>query len=417
MQGFNLARRSGFTSGILTIGLFLLAGAVMTTGVGVEDAAGDGAVSLAQHGEKALEKLPWKANVIRANLSKKNPVAIEGCYLMSRQLLAVTSSGKVFCLDRRNLEPRWVNNLKYPLAQAPAEGANDYVFLMKDAKGAHWAMAISKRSGSVGSRFPVRLPYTTSSGISANHALMFVGSLGSPRNNKTLETVNLVSGRSGWGYRSSGMLWGSPTLDPGGDILVVGSDNGQVTAMAAGATAPKSPNWTRALGGGIRGSTAVTPEHVLVGTQDGVFYNLNIFDGKTNWLAGLDEPIRETPWVFGSHKVTKQSTGVEGAAPIEVRTYVGITMVRNSKGTHCFDLRSGKKLFTCKKGERPICRNGKYLLTSNGERRVTIRDASKGYEVTGSLNLGMFDLIPSNNGNGELFCVTADGNIVAAIPK
>ncbi len=413
MQGFNMARRA-----LLKTGFLLVVATLVTHGVAMDSASGnEGVSSLAEHGEKALERLPWKANVIRANLSKNRAVAIEGCYLMSKQLLVVTAGGKIYCLDRRNLEPRWVNNLRYPLAKAPTEGANDYVFLMKDAKGAHWAMAISKRTGSIGSRFPVRLPYTTSSGIAANHAMMFVGSLGSPRNNKTLESVNLVSGRPGWGYRSSGMLWGSPALDPSGDILVLCSDDGMVTALAAGATAPKSESWKRNLGGGIRGAAAVTPAHVLTGTQDGTFYNLDLFSGNVNWIAGLDEQITESPWVFGGYKVTKKSTGVEGASPVEVRSYEGITMVRNVKGTHAFDLRTGKKLFTCKKGERPIVRHGKYVLTSNADRKVSIRDATKGYEVTGSLNLGMFDLIPSNNANGELFAVTADGSIVAALPK
>jgi len=413
MQGFNVARRA-----LLKMGLFALALAVVTTGVGVGDAVGnDGAASLADHGERALENLPWKANIIRANLSKDRAVAISACYLMSKQILVVTAGGKINCLDRRNLEPRWVNNLKYPLAQPPAEGANDYVFLMKDARGAHWAMAISKRSGSIGERFPVRLPYTTCSGISANGSMMFVGSLGRPGNNKTLESLNLVSGRPGWGYRSSGMLWGTPTLDPAGDLVVFGGDDGVVTALAAGATAPRAENWMRKVGGTIKGSVAVTPAHVLVGNSDGVFYNLDLFSGDVNWLAGLDEPITEAPWVFGGYVTVNKSTGVEGASSVAVRSYEGIAMVRNVKGTHAFDLRTGKKLFTCKKGERPICRNGNYLLTANGDRNVTIRDASKGYEATGSLNLGMFDLIPSNNSNGELFACTADGSIVAAIPK
>jgi outer membrane protein assembly factor BamB len=413
MQGFNMVRRA-----LLKTGFLLLVAVLVTASVGVDDAIGnDGANSLGELGAKALENLPWPATVLKANLSKGRAVAIEGCYLMSKQLLVVTAGGKVYCLDRRNLEPRWVNNLKFPLAKAPAEGANDYVFLMKDAKGAHWAMAISKRSGSIGARFPVRLPYATSSGIAANSAMMFVGSLGRPGNNKTLESVNLISGRPGWGYRSSGMLWGAPTLDPAGDILVIVGDDGVVTALPAGASAPKSENWMRKLGAGIRSGAAVTPASVLTGTSDGVFYSLDLFSGKVNWLAGLDKEITESPWVFGSYKTSKKSSGVEGSAPIEVRSYEGITCVRNVDGTHAFDLKTGKKLFTCKKGERPLVRQGKYLLTSNLDRRITLRDATKDYAVVGSMNLGMFDLIPSNKSNGELFACTADGSIVVAIPK
>ena len=137
-------------------------------------------------------------------------------------------------------------------------------------------------------------------------------------------------------------------------------------------------------------------------------------------LSGKEEQTSYSPVlprVFGGYKVSKKSSGVEGSAPIEVRSYEGITCVRNVDGTHAFDLTTGKKLFTCKQGERPIVRQGKYLLTSNLDRRVTLRDATKDYAVVGTMNLGMFDLIPSNKSNGELFACTADGSIVVAIPK
>jgi outer membrane protein assembly factor BamB len=408
MRGFILARRA-----LLFVAVAALAFGSFHKATVVQADLG----TLADHGVRALEKLPWKSNIIRANLSKRIPMSIAGCYLMEKQILVVGASGKVYCLDRRNLEPRWVNALRFPLAQPPAEGPTHYAFLLKDQKGAHWIHTISKRSGAASTRFPVRLNYTASSGIDVNASGVFIGSLGSVGNNKTLETVNLLTGRPGWGYRNTGMLWGAPTLSPDGEIVVTACDDGVVTALAASASAPSTENWIRDLGGGVRGRVAVTPAHVFVGNDDGILYCLDLFSGRVNWLQGLDERIRAAPWVFGSHKVTKHAAGVDGAADVEVKRYEGLVFARNVKGLHAFDLRSGAAAFSDPAGGRPLVRNGKYLLTVAGKNQVTIRDASDGFKVVGKLNLGMFDLVPCNDANGEIFACTADGNIVAAIPK
>ncbi len=403
--------------GLLFLLVVALTGSIAFSDATTPVADGGETASLGDFAEKALEKLPWPAHVVRANLGKRNPVAVEGFYVMERQLLVVTSAGRIYCLDRRNLEPRWVNTLRYPLAQAPAESASHYAFLMKDNKGASWVTVVSKRSGTQGSRFPVRLPYAASTGVAVNQSMVFVGSLGRTGNNKTLESVNLISGRGGWGYRTSGMLWGTPSLDPAGDIVVVAADDGVVTALPASASAPRQANWARDLGTGVRGSTVVTPEAVIAGNDDGLLYSLNLFSGKVGWLKGLDERIRSAPVVFGGFTSVKQSTGVEGAAAVDVKRYDGLVFARNVNGLHCFDLRTGADRFVDARGGRALCRNGKTLVTIDGKRRMTFRDMSNGFKVSGGLNLTMCDLVPTNTQNGEIFAATADGTILAAIPK
>ena len=404
--------------GLLFLMVAALAGSIVFAGPSTSTASGDeGPKTLGDWVEKSLEQLPWDAHIVRANLGSRNPVAVEGAYLMDRQLLVVTNAGRVYCLDRRNLEPRWVNTLRYPLAQPPAEGPGHYAFLMKDNRGSHWVTVISKRSGSEGSRFPVRLPYAASTGVSVNNSMIYVGSLGSVRNTKTVESVNLVTGRPGWGFRTSGMLWGTPTLDPEGKNLVVVADNGVVTALPAGANAPRKALWQRDIGVGIRGSAAVTPESAVVANDDGLLYNLDLFSGEVKWLKGLDERIRSAPVIFGGYQTVKQSTGVEGAAPVEVRRYEGLVFARNVNGLHCFDLRTGGERFSDKAAARPVCRNGKHVVTCDAKRNLVIRDASKDFGVVGTIKLGMADLIPTNGENGEIFAITADGTIVVAIPK
>ncbi len=420
MQGFTLARR----------GLLILLTAVFAAGLaGQRDAEGDGgsclkparpvkgAVTLARHGEISLERLPWDATVIRINLGKDRPVAVAACYLMKQHLLVLAQNGMVYCLDRNNLRARWVASLRYPIKSPPCEGPTDYVFLTKGNGGATYLETINRRAGTRGERFPKKLAFASSGGVAANGSMAFVPSLGSPRNNKTFETVSLVTGRRGWGYLSSGLIFGAPAVSPSGDIVVFGSQDGVVTSLPASASAPSSENWTRSLAGHLSASPTVTPEQVVIGTQDGLLYCLNLLTGKVNWLQGVDDPIKESAWVFGGMKTSKRSTGIEGAADIDVSRYEGIAFARNRSGTHAFDLSTGKPLFSDAAGPKPLCRNGKYIATLDRRGMLTLRDASSEFEVKGRLNLSMFHLMPTNRTSGAIYACTADGTVVAAIPK
>src|SRR5947207_58442 len=83
--------------------------------------------SVAQSGESALEHLPWPTEVYRVNLAVNGPVALTQLYLMKDDVLAVDGTGKVFCLSRRDLSPRWVSSLRSPLAAPIAETPVYYV--------------------------------------------------------------------------------------------------------------------------------------------------------------------------------------------------------------------------------------------------------------------------------------------------
>jgi outer membrane protein assembly factor BamB len=406
MRGTTIGRR-GFT--VLALGALLLGGVVPG------DASG-GPSSLGDLGEKALENLPWPTHLLRANLGRDRAVAVGGLYLMDQHLIVVEAQGRILCMDRRNLEPRWAYTLKAPLAQPPAEGPTHFCFLEQDYSGANWVQAISKRSGAEERAFPIRLPYAASAGLAANASSAFIASLGSAGNNKTLETLSLVTGRRGWGYSSTGMLRADPRLDPDGDIVIIAGDDGIVTALPADATAPARENWIRELGAAVYGTPVVTPEHVVVGTTDGILYCLNLFSGGVNWLQGIDEPIRQAPWVLGGYVVEKADTGVEGASPVERRSYQGLAFARNGKGLYCFDLATGKPVFHEPRGGKPVLRHGKWVVTLVGD-TLCSRDATKNYEITHTRKVSMFDLIPTNGVSGELYACTHDGVLFAAIPK
>jgi len=373
-------------------------------------------MTLADLGEKALEKLPWDPKIVRANLSAERPVAVSACYLMHNDLLVVTREGLVYCMSRRDLTPRWVTPLKAQLAAVPAEGPAHYTFLTKATDGAYWVQALRKRSGADEIGFPSRLPFATSSGVANNGSRVWIGSLGSPRNNRTVESLSLANGRGGWGWRTRGLLWATPVLDPSGNSLVVAGEDGTVTSLPTGAEAPEEPNWSVKLTGAVTATPVVTPEHVVVGAHDGTLRCLGLSTGETLWLQGLDSPLRRSPWVFGATRSVTRSSGVEGAPEVTVQAYTGIAFARNRDTLFAFDLVSGEKLFEDTAARRPICHAGRWVVVLDDHKRLVLRDSKDGYAVKQTIDFGMIDLIPSNASDGAIFACTHDGGIVAAIP-
>ncbi|MHC5012575.1 MAG: outer membrane protein assembly factor BamB family protein, partial [Planctomycetota bacterium] len=265
-------------------------------------------------------------------------------------------------------------------------------------------------------RFPVRLPFAVSSGITAGGSYAMMGSLGSPGDNRTVESVNLADGRVGWGWRTRGLVWATPQVDPTGNSLVVAGEDGTVTSLPVGEGAPSGVNWSTRLTGAVTASPAITPEHVVVGSHDGLVRCLDLATGNVNWLEGVDAPIRTGPWIVGGMEKVLRPSGVEGAPDIEVQTYQGIAFARNRNGLYAFDLASGARLFEDPEARRPVCRTGRWVVTIDRSRTLSFRDAEDGYEVKGRLPLGMFDLIPTNGSDGAIFGCTHDGGIVAAVP-
>lgn len=374
--------------------------------------------SLADLGEMALERLPWDTKIIRANLSADQPVAVAACYLMQEDLLVVSQTSMVYCMSRRDLTPRWVMRLRAPLAWVPSEGPGHYTFLVKATDGAYWVHAFRKRSGAEENGFPARMRSAASSGLANNGRRVFVASLGSPRNNRTLESISLADGKFGWGWRTGGLLWAAPVMEPTGGSVIIAGEDGTVTSLPAGMEAPGSANWARNLGrsAAITATPAVTPDHVVVGANDGTLRCLSLQSGEIQWMHGLTDPIRKSPWVLGTREKSRRASTVEGGPDIEVDTFSGIAMARNAKGLHAFDLRTGAELFTSTQEKRPICKQGRWVLLMDGNGSIKFRDAENGYEVQDTLSLKMFDLIPTNGSDGAIYGCTHDGGIVAAIP-
>jgi hypothetical protein len=348
-------------------------------------------------------------------------VAVTNAYVKSTDLLVVDVPGRVTSFARRDLTPRWMWTLEGAVQRnrPPAEGSGHYVFLTRGPSGQAIVEALSRRTGVPAPGYPNYLPYAPSAGIAAGTSMVWIASMGSPRDNKTLATLELATGSPGWGWYTTSLVMGDPVLDPSGTTLVVASEDGVVLALPATATVPEEPAWRRDKLGTITTTPVVTPEHVIVASHDGLVRAFDLKSGEILWMKSVGQAVRSNPWVLGGTVVEERSTGVEGAPTIKVEVYKGLVFVRNLGGLHAFDIQTGELVFTDAKGTRtrPLARQGKWLLIVDEDRRVTLRDASDGFKPKATLDLSMFDLMPSNPYDGTIYGVTADGGIVAAVPR
>jgi outer membrane protein assembly factor BamB len=377
--------------------------------------------TLAQRGERILEgSLPWPVEVIRANLASTGPIALSGVYLTPEDVLCISNVGTLYCLSRRDLNPRWVSTLRYPLAHPPATTPLDYVFLEQDPRGAAYLQILSRRNGAEAASSPIRLPFSPSSGVSATASTIYVGSLGSPRDNKTVESIDVADGAPGWGFRTAGRVVATPTVDPGGDILLVLDEARGVTALPASpaGSPPASVNWETETLGRNTANPVVTRDLAFIGSEDTFLRCYDLHSGGVLWMEGTDAPIRRAPWLLGTEVavVREIAPGTEGTPKVTVAAFQGHVFVRNSVGLHAFDAATGTKVFTDPNAERPLVRHGAHVLTVDVAKGVQVRTGPD-LRVTGTLPLGLFDFLPTNSRDGSLFAATADGTVVVAVPR
>jgi outer membrane protein assembly factor BamB len=268
--------------------------------------------------------------VIRADLGANGPVALTAIYVMREDLIAVDAAGKLFCLSRRDLTPRWISTLRHPLAAPPAEGPLHYVFVEKDTMGGSWVQAFSKRSGAEADRSPIRLAFSASSGISATATTAYVGSYGSPVDNKTMESIDLNKGSIGWGFRTGGRITGTPTVDAQGETLLVVSEDMSVTALKADSASAHRATvlWEAQTLGRNMCAPTLTKDLAFLGSDDNFVRCYDLHSGAVLWMKGTDAPIRKSPWLLGRAVAREVETAGPGSPKVVVESFEGMVFVK-----------------------------------------------------------------------------------------
>ncbi len=298
-------------------------------------ASGSGnSASISTGGERMLEGLPWHPDVLRVDVGAAGPVALTGMYLMDEDVLALDTTGRLVCLARRDLSAKWVSTLKYPAAFAPCESPTHYVFVERDSAGAYWVQAFARRSGAESDLEAIRLPFSASSGPAATAGTVYVGSLGSPRDNKTFESVSLADGSIGWGWRTSARILGTPLMSSAGEaVIVVSEDNSVLSLPASPASAtPAGPLWQMQTFAANRAAPALTKDLMFLGSDDKLLRCMDVHSGSVLWMKGCDAPIRKSPWTLGGQVTKSVTTGGEGGPKTSVETFEGFVFVKNDVG-------------------------------------------------------------------------------------
>lgn len=410
--------------------LVLAASAVLAAlcgGLSARSSTADGPVALGaalrvnpmvDQAERLLEGLPWHPDVIRADLGANGPVALTAIYVMREDLIAVDAAGKLFCLSRRDLTPRWISTLRHPLAAPPAESPLHYVFVEKDTMGGSWVQAFSKRSGAEADRSPIRLAFSASSGISATATTAYVGSYGSPVDNKTMESIDLNKGSIGWGFRTGGRITGTPTVDAQGESLLVVSEDMSVTALKADSASAHRATvlWeARTLGRNMCAPT-LTKDLAFLGSDDNFVRCYDLHSGAVLWMKGTDAPIRKSPWLLGRPVAREVETAGPGSPKVVVESFEGMVFVKNSLGLHAFDAASGEEVFKDARAERPLVKVGDWVVTLDGAKNAQLRKGKAG-KIEQTVPMGAFAFLPTNQRDGVVVAGFADGTVLIAVPK
>lgn len=270
--------------------------------------------------ERALEAL-WDGRVQRIDLNQagydKRRIRIAKAHLLRETLALESTSDRpdVFCLRRAGLEPRWVSDLPEPTEFPATQNTDAFLFVSR-----HYAVALESDSGRRAvtytsgplaglARPPLLLPFTPTGSAAAQSDTMYIGSLGSPDNNKSLESFSLVSGGRGWGYRTRGNLLTSPVVsgDVGDPKLYFVTDAGVVTCVDASnyADAPREDRWVARLEGGVDHELCVTEDTrtevggVYVVDRAGVVYCIDRITGVRRWTHATTEVPTGGPTVLG----------------------------------------------------------------------------------------------------------------------
>ncbi len=225
----------------------------------------------------------------------------------------------------------------------------------------------------------------------ATEGTAFVPSWGGGTGQKTLRTLNLVTGLEGWGYRTPGDIRGAMAL--GGAVprqtVYFATDAGEVYALPATGSDFQAPEplWTTRTHGANTADLVLDGDSLFVASQDNGLYCLDRITGRVAWCTFLNAPLTEAPVVTA-----------------------GAVYQRNALGLHCLDRRTGTTRWRLSdQAHFVVEREGKVVVQgSDGALWLVRPDGS----VAARANPGRFTY-PANSRDGTLYAVANDGYITA----
>jgi outer membrane protein assembly factor BamB len=234
---------------------------------------------------------------------------------------------------------------------------------------------------------PIHYDMSPSSAFGATAGTAYVPSWGGATQ-KTIRTLNLVTGLEGWGYRTPGDIRGGIVVggQPPRQTLYFATDAGVVYGMAAAEASARGPepSWSFDTHGPVTAPLFVDGDDLFAASQSGFLYCMDRVTGGVKWAA--------------AHETTLE------AGPVATKGFV--YQVRTGE-MWCHERATGKVLWKVKGAERLVAeRDGKSYVVAGTDLWAIAKDGA----VTGKLPLnGLY--CPTNLKDDSIYTVSGDGFI------
>lgn len=329
--------------------------------------------------------------VLSNNLGAGGAFDLRNAHLFDSEILVEDNEGRVTSLDRLNLSPKWYfTGLPSTTEFAPVVSAISAIFISKGV-----LFEVDRRYGNQLHAFA--LDFVPSASPVAAESSVYVPALASAQGNRTLLSVNLVTGVEGWGLATRGSVSSAPAI--GGSstrpMIYLATDRGGIFAIpaeTAGKGAP-DPSWSKSARGRVVSAPVLSDDLLLVGSEMGELWALDRITGTPAWVHYSGEPIVESAWAGGDQ-----------------------VYFLNSDGFHALSRENGTAAWTLPRQVRFIARRGGtvYVLDP-AERSAHAIDTASG-EVLRSVVMGSNATFVANPYDHVVYLVTKAG-LVFAVDK
>jgi outer membrane protein assembly factor BamB len=335
--------------------------------------------------EKALQAdLGFSGRELAVDLAQAGNVDLipTATRLQGDFLVLVEVPNRIEALNRDSLNADWAYHslpgaVRYPPTLTPIS-----MLLMSDNELHQVDLRYGHAQGPA-----IHFDMAPSSSFGGTAGTAYVPCWGGSSGEKTLRTLNLVTGLEGWGWRVPGDIRGGVIVggQPPRQTVYFGTDAGEVYAIPAAEAASRAPavSWSRDTRGPVTAPLTLDGEELFVASESGFLYSLDRITGLVKWAAAHETPLVESPYV------TKK-----------------FVYQHRAGWMWCHDRASGKVLWKVQGAARFIVeREGKAVVTSDDGSLWTVAENGS---VVGKMPMGGY-YFPTNLRDDSLFAVSADG--------
>lgn len=320
---------------------------------------------------------------LAVDLGQSGPVRLEASAtrLMGDFLVLISAPNRIEVLNRDTLQADWAYHaLPGGLRYTPTLSALS--MLVMSMNELHQIDLVYGHSSPA-----IHYDMSPSSAFAATAGTAYVPAWGGARGEKTLRTLNLVTGLEGWGYMTPGDIRGGVVVggQPPRQTVYFATDAGQVYAMPAAEASARGPEiaWSCETRGPVTAPLCVDGEELFAASHSGFLYCMDRVTGNIKWAAPHETPLEEAP--VATKGFVYQTRGGE---------------------MWCHERATGKTLWKVKGAARFVVeRDGKAMVASHDGQIWSVNASGA---VTAKMSMGGM-YYPTNLRDDSIYAVSGDG--------